>query len=133
MPSVLPQKYTGHLPTCGDHLLILSFCLFVLFMGFSKQEYWSGLPFPPTVDHTLPELFIVTHPSWVALHGMAQSFIELCKPLRHNKAVIHEGVLERKPMTKPRQCIKKQRNQRSNCQHSLDFPIEKEFQKKICS
>ena len=24
----------------------LSFCLFILFMGFSRQEYWSGLPFP---------------------------------------------------------------------------------------
>ena len=23
---------------------ILSFCLFILFMGFSRQEYWSGLP-----------------------------------------------------------------------------------------
>ena len=25
---------------------VLSFCIFMLFMGFSKQEYWSGLPFP---------------------------------------------------------------------------------------
>ena len=23
---------------------ILSFCFFILFMGFSRQEYWSGLP-----------------------------------------------------------------------------------------
>ena len=29
-------------------------------------------------------------PSWVALHGMPHIFIELCKPLRHEKAVIHE-------------------------------------------
>ena len=29
---------------------ILSFCLFILFMGFSRQEYWSGLPFPSPVD-----------------------------------------------------------------------------------
>ena len=28
-------------------------------------------------------------PSWVALHGMAHSFIKLCKPLYHDKAVIH--------------------------------------------
>ena len=28
-----------------------SFCLFMLFMGFSRQEYWSGLPFPSPVDH----------------------------------------------------------------------------------
>ena len=30
---------------------ILSFCLFILFMGFSRQAYWSGLPFPSPVDH----------------------------------------------------------------------------------
>ena len=33
----------------------------------------------------------MTCPSWVALHGMAHSFINLCKPLYHDKAVIHEG------------------------------------------
>ena len=32
----------------------------------------------------------MTHPSWTALHGMAHTFIELCKPLCYNKAVIHE-------------------------------------------
>ena len=31
----------------------LSFCLSVLFMGFSRQEYWSGLPFPSPVGHIL--------------------------------------------------------------------------------
>ena len=60
-------------------------------MGFSRQEYWSGLPFPPLVDHILSERFTMTHPSWVALHGMAHSFVELHKPLRDYKAVIHEG------------------------------------------
>ena len=58
-------------------------CLFILFMGFSRQEYWSGLPFPSPVDHFLLELSTMTSPSWVALHGMAHSFIEL------GKAVVH--------------------------------------------
>ena len=58
---------------------VLSFCLFILFMGFSRQEYWSGLPFPSPVDHILSELSIMTHPSWVALRGMAYSIIELDK------------------------------------------------------
>ena len=62
---------------------ILSFCLFILFMGFSRQEYWSGLPFPSPVDHILSELSTMTHLSWVALHGMAHTFIEL------DKAVVH--------------------------------------------
>ena len=36
---------------------ILSFCLFILFMGFSRQEYWSGLPFLSPVDHILSDLY----------------------------------------------------------------------------
>ena len=39
---------------------IISFFLFILFMGFSRQEYWSGSPFPSPVDHVLSELFTVT-------------------------------------------------------------------------
>ena len=35
---------------------ILSFCLFILFMGFSRQEYWSCLPFLSPVDHILRPL-----------------------------------------------------------------------------
>ena len=46
------------------------------FMVFSRQECWSGLPFPSPVDHILLELSTTTHPSWMALHGMAHSFIE---------------------------------------------------------
>ena len=57
---------------------ILSFCLFILFMGFSRQEYWSGLPFPSSVDHILSDLSTMTCPSWVALQAWL-SFIELDK------------------------------------------------------
>ena len=62
---------------------VISFCLFILFTGFLRQEYWSGLPFPSPVDHVLSEFSTMTRPSWVALHGMAYGFIEL------NKAVVH--------------------------------------------
>ena len=62
---------------------VVSFCLFILFMGFSRQEYWSGLPFPSPLDHILSELSTMTRPSWVALHGMTHGFIEL------DKAVVH--------------------------------------------
>ena len=62
---------------------VIPFCLFILFMEFPRQEYWSGLPFPSPVDHILSELSTMTHPSWMALHGMAYSFIEL------DKAVVH--------------------------------------------
>ena len=30
--------------------------VFMPLMGFSRQEYWSGLPFPSPVDHILSEL-----------------------------------------------------------------------------
>ena len=63
--------------------LFQCFCLFILFMGFSRQEYWSGLPVPSPVDHVLSELSTMTRPSWVAPHGMADSFTEL------DKAVVH--------------------------------------------
>ena len=48
-------------------------------MGFLRQECWSGLSFPSPVDHILSELSTMTCQSWVALHGMAHSFIELDK------------------------------------------------------
>ena len=35
----------------NSSLSILSFCLFILLMGFSRQECWNGLPFPSLVDH----------------------------------------------------------------------------------
>ena len=57
---------------------ILSFCLFILFMGFSRQEYWSGLPFPSPVDHILSDLSTMTRPSWFAPWAWL-SFIELDK------------------------------------------------------
>ena len=64
-------------------LIVAQIILFILFMGFSRQEYWSGLPFPSLVDHILSELSTMTRPSWVALDAMAHSFIEL------DKAVVH--------------------------------------------
>ena len=36
--------------------IVLSFSLFIVFMMFSRQEYWSGLPFPSPVDHILSDL-----------------------------------------------------------------------------
>ena len=52
-------------------------------MEFSRQEYWSGLPFLSPEDYILSELSTMTRPSRVALHDMTYRFIEL------NKAVIH--------------------------------------------
>ena len=87
-----PVKYWTPSSLEGSSSGIKSFCLFILFMGFLWPKYWGGLPFPSSVDHILSELLTITHPSWVALHSMAHSFIELCKTLCHDKAMIHERI-----------------------------------------
>ena len=58
---------------------VLSFHPFIMFMGFSRQEYWSGFTFLCPVDHVLSELFTMIYTSWTVLHSMAHSFIELDK------------------------------------------------------
>ena len=78
-----PVAYWSPTDLGSSSFSVLSFCLFILFMGFSKQEYWSFLPFPFPVDNILSDLSTMTCLSWVALQGMAHSFIEL------DKAVIH--------------------------------------------
>ena len=45
-------------------------------MGFSRQEYWSGLPFASPVDHILSDLSTMTRLSWVAPRAWLR-FIEL--------------------------------------------------------
>ena len=52
------------------------FVFLTLPMGFSRQEYWSGLPFSSPVDYVLSEHFTMTRLSWVAVHSVAPSFIE---------------------------------------------------------
>ena len=49
-------------------------------MGFSRQEYWSGLPFPPPED--LPDPGIEpTSPMSPALAGGFFTIMQLGKPL----------------------------------------------------
>ena len=59
-----------------------TFCLFILFTGFSRQEYWSGLPFPSPVDHILSDLSTIAcrlgwpHMTWL-------NFSEIDKAVTH--------------------------------------------------
>ena len=73
-----PVGYWAPTDLGNSSFSILSFCLFTLIMGFSRQEYWSGFPFPFPVDHILSDLSTMTHPSWVAPRAWL-SFIELDK------------------------------------------------------
>ena len=77
-----PVAYWAPTELGSSSFSVLSFCLFILLMGFSRQEYWSGLPFPSLVDHILSDLSTMSCPSWVAPRAWL-SFIEL------DKAVVH--------------------------------------------
>ena len=74
-----PVAYWAPTNLGSSSFSVLSFCLFILFMGLSRQEYWSGLPVPSPVGHVLSKLSTMTHPSWVTLQGIGHSFIELDK------------------------------------------------------
>ena len=41
-----PVAYWAPTDLGSSSFSVLSFCLFILYMGFSRQEYGSGLPFP---------------------------------------------------------------------------------------
>ena len=57
-----PQGILLNKMTCRQILYDFTYMwnLFILFMGFSRQEYWSGLPFPSPVGH----IFCQNSPSW---------------------------------------------------------------------
>ena len=66
-----PVAYWAPTDLGSSSFSVICFCLFVLFMGFSRQEYWSGLLFSSPVDHVLLELFnhessVLGGPTW---HG----------------------------------------------------------------
>ena len=73
-----PVAYCTPSDLGGLYSVVISFCLFILFMGFFRQEYWSALPFP--LQWTT---FCQNSPPWpvldVALHSMVHSFLELHK------------------------------------------------------
>ena len=81
-----PVAYWAPTDLGSSSFSVLSFCFFILFMGFSRQGYWRGLPFPSAVDHVLSEFSTMTRLSWVALHGMVHSFIELDKAVKTNQS-----------------------------------------------
>ena len=73
-----PVAYWAPTNLGSSSFSILSFCPFLLFMGLSRQEYWSGLPFPSPVDRILSDLSTMTCLSWVPPRAWL-SFIELDK------------------------------------------------------
>ena len=73
-----PAAYWTPTNPGGSSFSVISFCLFILFMGFSGQECRSGLS-SSAVDLVLSYLSAITRQSCVVLYGMVQSFIEFYK------------------------------------------------------
>ena len=73
------------------HMFCFSYC------SLDSPCKHTELSFPPPVDHVLSELFTMTCPTWVTLHGLTHSFNKLCKALCHDKAVIHEALSMNSP------------------------------------
>ena len=73
-----PVAYWAPTNLGSSSFSILSFCLFILFMGLSRQVYWSALPFPSPVT-----TFFQTSPPWPSHLGWPHtawlSFTELDK------------------------------------------------------
>ena len=67
-----PVAYWAHTDLGSSPFSILSFCLFILFMGFSRQEYWSGFPFPSPVDHILSECVVLSYLLIIIYHWASQ-------------------------------------------------------------
>jgi len=65
-----PVAYWAPTDLGSSSFSILLFCLFILFMSFSRQEYLSGLPFPSPVDHVLSDLSTMTTLNWKILKEM---------------------------------------------------------------
>ena len=91
IPLLLLSSILDSFQPGGLILQCHSFLPFHTVHGVFKERYWSGMPSPPPLGHIFSELFSITHLSCMALHSMAHRSIEFCKPLHHNKAVIHEG------------------------------------------
>ena len=66
-----PGAYWAPTHLGSSSFSVLSFCLFILFMGFSRQEYWSGLLFPSAVDHILSELSPWPYTAWLTVEAVS--------------------------------------------------------------
>ena len=93
-----PVTYWTPVNLGGSSSNVISLTLFVKCLSFhtvnvlsfhtvqyscSRQDFWSGLPFPSPADHILSTLHHDLSVLWIALQDMAHSFIELHKAVSH--------------------------------------------------
>ena len=71
-PHSSPVAYWAPTDLGSSSFSVISFFLFILFMGFWRQEHKLVCHLFFLVDHIWSELSTMTRLSWVALHSMAQ-------------------------------------------------------------
>ena len=74
--DTFPVAYRSPTNLESSSFNVISFCLFILSMGLTRQECLSGLPLPSPGEHIVSKLSTMTHQSWVSLHDMAHSFTD---------------------------------------------------------
>ena len=73
-----PVAYWAATDLWSSSFSILSFCLFILFMGFSRQEYWSSLPLQVSLSITKSQSLL----KLMSIESMMWSnHLILCHPL----------------------------------------------------
>ena len=73
-----PVAYWAPTDLGSSSFSVLSLCFFILFMGFSRQEYWSGLPFLSPVGHILSDFSTMTqwpHMAWFSFTELDKAVI----------------------------------------------------------
>ena len=80
-PPFFPSSILDTFRPGGSSYSVKSFYLFILFMGFSQQECWSALAFPPPVDHIWSELFTVTQLKWPCTASWLITSLSYTSPL----------------------------------------------------
>ena len=75
-----PVAYWAPTDLGSSSFSVIYFCLFILFTGFSRQEYWSCLQLPSPVDHVLSELSTVYAAAATAAKSL-QLCLTLCDPI----------------------------------------------------
>ena len=73
LSGVISQLFSSSILGTYLSFSVLSFCLFILFMGFSRQEYWSGLPFPSPMDNVFSEMWMKVFAIWEDMRSFASN------------------------------------------------------------
>ena len=93
--SFLSRLQSFILGTCWPREFIFQcpiFLPFILFMGFSRQEYWSGLPFPSPVDQDDSEQWsiFIRFLHWIHMNTIVYKWVEVLSCHIYNYCIMEK-------------------------------------------